>query len=71
VNSALNSPLYTTFPLFTPLLPIIFPIPPHLSPVIVGLILDVKKPRPYGQGLRGKGLLTGSYDDPNAPQGER
>jgi len=47
VYSSLNSPLYTTFPLFTPLSAIIFPISPHLSPPVFGR----KKAPTEGQGL--------------------
>jgi hypothetical protein len=32
VISTLNPPLYTTFLLFTPLLPTFFPLPPLLAP---------------------------------------
>ena len=41
MNSPLNSPLYTTFPLFTPLWPIIFPSPPHLPPRVFSPWLGV------------------------------
>jgi hypothetical protein len=55
VNSPLNSPLYTTFPLFTPLSAIIFPISPHLSPPFFRLLLsawDEKSPDQW-PGLAG------------------
>jgi hypothetical protein len=68
VYSPLNSPLYTTFPLFTPLSAIIFPTSPHLSPPVFGR----KKSPDRRPGLVGIGLLTAeSHVDSNALLGER
>ena len=71
MNSPLNSPLYTTFLLFTPLWPIIFPSPPPFAPPLSEVFGAEKNPDQWpGHVVVGR-LLIESYDDPSVLQGER
>jgi len=65
VKFPLNSPLYTTFPLFSPLSAIIFPSPPPFPPLDLG----VKKAPTVWSGLGEVWLVTESYVDPSALPG--